>query len=387
MNARSHLQMNIAAMVKVLASGVSLLMTVGCAPGHPRHADPDERRAIKASAPDGFSVEHLGLPFDADFQLLPGREGASLFSEAETRVGKQSTLTIHRVERQDDETLAAHASAWGMIEGRFESRAGETYLARNLVLIDDVVELDETTGLEDAADAAVYYPFRVFRGWSFEVVCHGQTTEVDSGVAAWFFSFSGSLDNFDKHEALQCTTRGRGLRFASSDALFAKTQDEVEARFESDTPVPILVEWRKIPGKSGHSHKLEVPQAGCAGNPGCEPCSEWSFSRLTWKVPSMKSNAAPWDGDDSPPDVQLRLRTSDGATVGSPKRQTFDFEWELESPLELKPGSTVTLTATDRDALFDDPMVSFNARVPAFIQDGMWKLTGGQMLEGECLHP
>jgi hypothetical protein len=342
---------------------------------------------LVASAPEGFSAVHLGAPYDANFELLPGKAGRSLFPEAPVHRSAQHRLNTEIVQASDAEHLAAHASAWHLAGAHAALDHSKTYVSRRLVQVADVVELDETGGARGAPDGAVYYPSKVYLGWSYEVVCEVNKSALDAGFEANLLVAQGDIGAFSKQSNAQCQSLGFGVAFDNGKAVFAKKLEDVDARFHATAAVPVRVEWRRIPGRKGHTDA--APKSGCAGTSGCERCEAWEFVQVAWTIPRRDRSGASWDVDDSPPDVQLTVTAPGGVSLSSPEVQTYAFEWMLDAPLRLPADSKLTIVATDRDVTAHDPMATLVSEpLPAFLHESTWQLMGGQMaLRGRCVAP
>src|SRR5690606_25749151 len=252
---------------------------------------------------------------------------------------QQERQTTQFVEIDDEESLAAHASARqlaGVSAGLSES---ERFVSRRLMLLHDVVELDETRGARRAPAEAVYFPYRVYRGWSYEVVCDTAKRELDAGFKARFLIAEGGIEAFSRNYGLKCHSVGLGVQADGSKSIFAKKLEDIDHSFRAAAPVPVLVEWRRIPGRKGHRVGPGALRSGCAGDLGCQPCDTWRFSRLTWSLSDRKPGGATWDADDSAPDIAITLSTDAGVAVTSPVIENFELDWRLRSPLELDAGA------------------------------------------------
>src|SRR5690606_8829488 len=96
--------------------GMGVLLGAACggkAPADPSGVPPSS--ILIASAPEGFSTRHLGAPYDANFELLGGKNGRTLFPKGEVHTSAQNRLTTEFVEARDQEHFAAHASAWHLV--------------------------------------------------------------------------------------------------------------------------------------------------------------------------------------------------------------------------------------------------------------------------------
>jgi len=342
---------------------------------------------LLASPPQGFSAHHLGAPYDANFELLGGKAGRNLFPKASVHQAPQNRLDTEVEVARDREHLAAHASAWGLASADLAVSHDKTYVSRRLVEVKDVIELDETTGARSAPEGAVYYPSKVYVGWSYEVVCQVDRSLLDADAEAGFLLARAKAEALFKKEDARCRGLGLGVEFDSRKAIFAKSIEEVGRKFRSSSPVPVLVEWRRIPGRKGHQDP--EPKAGCAGTAGCERCEAWEFAHLSWTIPERDSHGAKWDVDDSPPDVQVTVRGPEGILLSSPEFQSFALDWMLDKPVRLKTGSKLILDASDRDTMAHDPVATISSEpLPAFLPDSTWELAGGQVaLHGRCVQP
>lgn len=363
-----------------------LLVLESCG-GPARHTEPAEQHNVIASAPAGFSAYHIGKPHDDRFRLLPGEWSRSLFKKRKVRASPQDQMTLKVVDVSDEETFTANASAWGLVSADFEVNGKRTYATRRLELVDDVLELDETSRMFKAPAGAVYYPWRVYRGWSFEVVCSGSSNLLNSGFKARFLEVEGSVGHFAKESGVECEVFGRGVKVDRKNAVFARKMEEIEERFRNGPAVPIRVEWRLITGRAGKSNQASKPRAGCAGSEGCEPCERWEFTQYKWEVPQMKASSDDWDLDGSAPDVVVAIRLDDGTHISSGKLSAYSVAWSFGSPLAVIPEERVTVTAVDKDLMADDPMPTFSGIVPRFLENGVWKIAHGATLIGACVQP
>jgi hypothetical protein len=81
---------------------------------------------------------------------------------------------------------------------------------------------------------------------------YGSAREFHAGVRATLPTFSGSVDAFASEHHLRTKALGRGLEPVNGSAIFAANAAEIATRYSaSGPPVPILVEYRQIPGRHG----------------------------------------------------------------------------------------------------------------------------------------
>lgn len=291
-----------------------------------------------------------------------------------------------------EQVLAANASAWGLSVDA-EIRSNRRYASYRAVQIQDVYEIDDTTTLRPTPSFAVYYPWRVYVGHSYETLFEGDADAFHAGVRANLIAWSAGIRDFAGEYHLSHRAVGHGLRPKHEDAIFAKTQQEIESNYTTmnTLPVPVLVEWREIPGRTGQARTIAWKQvrSGCPGQRGCRPCREWEFDYVEWKIQARKKNGNTWDADDSPPDVVLSL-ISDGVNRTSSKSETYSFEWRVDPPLRIEPGRIVMLRGMDKDWVEDDHIDSLRAKVQEFHdeENGISKIdfdTGAAFMTGRCL--
>src|SRR5688572_32195474 len=94
--------------------GMGLLLGGGACGGSKPPADPGgvpPSSILVASPPQGFSMDHLGAPYDANFELLPGKAGRTLFPKGERRTSMQNRLdTEVEVAREDRKSTRLNSS-------------------------------------------------------------------------------------------------------------------------------------------------------------------------------------------------------------------------------------------------------------------------------------
>lgn len=374
--------------IRWMGIGVGVLLSSGCGGGGaevPPHAGPE---IIVASAPHAFSVDHLGRPHSADFELLSGKSSRLLVDKQNLRRSEQNRLVHDVIEVRDQESFAAHASGWGMVGAKSTFKTGHRYFDRHLVLIQEVIELDESDGLKEAPAEAVYYPWRVHMGWSYDVICNGLSSKFEADFRQRFLALSGEVSKSRETQHLDCSAVGHGIRFDHKKAIFARTLEQIERGFQSSNPVPVLVEWRRIPGRRGYAQNELELQAGCAGLQGCEPCEEWSYTRLRWQIPERKTDGSAWDGDNSAPEVQVTVREGADVLLSSAPQSTYSFTWTFPEPLRVRTETELQFVVVDKDFMEDDLITQQKLRIPTHHNDSETLVfAGGQArLEGECLH-
>lgn len=341
-----------------------------------------------------MSPNDLGRPYTADFIRLQGEDGRSLFPEAgAARKTSQNFMEHNFVIVDSERSLAAHASAWGL-GGGMDMLTKQRYASYRALQIDSVFEIDDATAIRNSPPYAVYYPWKIYVGRSYEVLFEGDADRFHAGVQAKLIAWSAEVSTFASENRLTQRTVGHGLTPSSGRAIFAKTQEQIERNYEqSSEAVPILVEWREIPGRRGNQREItwHEPKQDCSGQPGCSPCLEWAFDYVEWKIQDRKASGAGWDADGSDPDVVVTLNAR-GSTRSSPKRQTLLVEWKLDPPLRVESGTRVSLSGVDRDILDHDRIATLHTNVKDNyeFEHGRAKVffeSGGAFMRGTCLRP
>jgi hypothetical protein len=207
---------------------------------------------IVAPAPPGLTAADLGRPVDARFRPMSGTEGASLFEAAEvhTEIVDEFHASLHAIES----SFALHAAieAWSVSLGiDADSVTEKRFASYSATQLREVLALDETVSLRPPPADAAFYVARIWRGHSYEAVFHGDKRDFHAGVKAELAGV-GSIDiaAFAAEHHLELSVHAKGLAPKDGSAIFAKTPEEIAEHYEAavDDPVPILVEYRDIPG-------------------------------------------------------------------------------------------------------------------------------------------
>lgn len=325
---------------------------------------------------------------------LQGEEGKTLFPSAgPPSVSPQAYMEHAFVLADSEEVLAAHASAWNLGAG-FSTRTTHRYASYRAVQVTDVHEIDDTSPIREPPSNAIYYPWKVYMGHSYEVLIEGEASQFHAGVQADLFAASARIDDFvNKHHLLHHSV-GYGLRPATGKAIFARTQEQIRDHYvaETDRPVPILVEWREIPGRKGRGEQIVWTQLekGCPGRKGCEPCEEWEFDYIEWQLPQQDRNGEKWDRVNGLPDAVLTL-TINGQSWPSPEREVYLYKWKMP-PKRIRPGTNVHLTAVDKDGTDEEFMGSVRVKIQEYHEDqGIGGKVvfenGSAFMTGRCIRP
>jgi hypothetical protein len=218
----------------------------GPAPGTCPNPSP-EVITVKAPAPIGLGIHHLGRPVDADFQPIPGEAGKSLFVTDTVR-----TTTVNSIEHkfttiETTRGFSANVRAWAFAAGA-STRTTNRYASYHAYQIADVREIDDATQMNTAPPGAVYYLWRIHYGHSFEMVVSGEDRSFTTNVRAEFLVAGGGISAFASSHNLAATAIGRGLEPLTGEAIFATSTSQITSSYTSKgEPVPIFAEYRSIP--------------------------------------------------------------------------------------------------------------------------------------------
>ncbi len=306
--------------------------------------DPSTMRMV-VSAPIGTGIQHLGRPINDRFEPMVGEEGVSLFPAAETFNTPLYTMEHKSFVIENQRSFDAHASVWG-VSGSGGSDSSMRYASFRAQQLESVFEIDDATAMREPPPGAAYYVSRVFVGHSYEAVFSGSSNSFHAGVSGSFLVASGSMDVFAERHRLTTTAFGRGLEPNNGNALFARSADEIERAYStSGEPVPVLVEYRRIPGtclaETEKIHFVEPTEVRVNfdsiwiyndGSPGQDT---WSLSaRCSLNGEDLwLDNEAIWD---------FKKNISDDCTSGIPgpggdgNYCSYDLYWSAN--LELVPG-------------------------------------------------
>lgn len=219
----------------------------------PAHAAPAEDLTIKAAAPDGLSEKALGRPYSTAFQPLVGKEGKSVFPEAKVPIKSEaSSFTLEFREIRNSHELAANASGWG-VEASGSASSSKRHLYYRAVQITSAVEIDDTTEPRSVSATGAYYLRKIYYGRTYEVLISADASVLSGEVKAKILSFGGEVSAMKSKFNVTTQIFSRGLKPKAS-AIFATTDEEVRKAYTEDkeynygNPVPILVEYRRVPG-------------------------------------------------------------------------------------------------------------------------------------------
>lgn len=254
---------------------------------------------IRASADTGVAKQHLGRPYDANFEAIAG-EG-SLFPEAKVRETEISEVRLQTVTMTNEAELKANLSAWRVLNAGIDTSSSNRYAAIRNYYITRVLELDDSDELRDPPKGARYYLYRIFLGHIYEAVVHGAESDFHAGIAANLGKYGGNLGYLESNYSLKTDVFARGVRNKTGNALYSRTQEEFERNYKPDYehPVPVFAEYRSIPTREApKSTEIKFQQA-----PAFES-GEYVISVDSAQIKPMKKNGKAWDFLGGPPDPQ-----------------------------------------------------------------------------------
>jgi hypothetical protein len=220
----------------------------------------DDSETIQASV-ESISEADLGRPYTANFTPVTGKDGRSLFPSVRgARKNQVNTWAAEFIDVDNTRVLRANASAWGIAEGSLSAASQNRYLVYRVRVVEHVLELDDTTEQRplEPSSAAAYYVRKIYFGRIYQIVISGSqdklTGKLALGIKALGPRFGAEYvrDNYK----LSVSQSGKGMK-PTSDAVFATSPEEIKAAYKDmGPPVPILVEYRRIPGT-----KVEPPES------------------------------------------------------------------------------------------------------------------------------
>ncbi len=116
------------------------------------------------------------------------------------------------------------------------------------------------------------------------------------------------------------------------------------------------------------------------------PCRLWQFTSMAAQIAPSKPGGAPWDADNSPPEVAIGI-SFEQRRITFPVQRAYSTS-ETITDGYVKAGAPVRVSLTDRDALFDDRIAVLEDDAPQMLPDGAWKLESGKtavILQGRCV--
>lgn len=305
----------------------------------PEQAPAREVTSFIASAPRGMSAAHIGRPYTAAFEPLQGKDGQSLFPSAgEPAEVAENSIKHEFTVAEDTLAVRANASAWGIVSVEGAAARSRRYMSYRAEQIKHVVELNDASKMRRAPPDAVFYPWRVYYGHSYEVVFSGSENELDAGVKAHLTSVSGGVETAAKQAHLEMKAFGHGLEPKDGQAIFARSDAEIRRHYEpSREPVPILVEWRAIPGRRFNNEPLTWRQP--------EACKTWLIDWVEFDSPADEHDGA--FGGRLDIFLEVNGARTSLADVHPGKKYRHDFR----SPIAVSAGENVLVKAWEKDPI------------------------------------
>ena len=250
----------------------------------------------------GITASDLGTPFGADFSPIVGAAGATLFPKAQS-LGRIEHREYHHdlVAIDTEQAFSAWLSGWGatLDGGTARSQRHVVFYASELVACEQV---DDRTAMRQPPAGAHYYLARVCYGSRLDERVSGDSRSFHAGLKASLFGFGGGFKAFASENKLTHAIQSIGLqRRQGCNAITFPDPAAFQECFGdggSDGQTIVLVEWRTIPGRTpprkGIAWGAAPRLANCGGTrEDCRPCQRWRFDRVTFDVPSAKSD---WGG-------------------------------------------------------------------------------------------
>ncbi len=242
---------------RATTSAVVLLLAIGCVDANaprpqqygfspaPQVGMPPQQamvaRVIRADAPEGFSVQHLGAPLDANFQPLIGGGAVSMFPQSGSpSVTPMNEMHVDTSLVRSTGELKANARAW-FVNAGVSTTTDRRHALFRVVQITSVHELHDNTLMAQPPPGAVYYPWRIYMGHSYWEVVEGDSHTFSGKIGAEFLHWGASISDFKGKYHLESHAGGRGLVPKTGAAIFARSPQEIQANYGATGPdVPIV---------------------------------------------------------------------------------------------------------------------------------------------------
>ncbi len=236
------------------------LLDASSAPNHGAERAPrsfSSNVSVFASAPPTISTADLGRPCDENFHLIRGAGGSAIYPKQSGVTGGSRAMSATFIEITDTRAVQANADAWGIVSGGIGKSSDRRYLVYRASQQSDILQVDDTANtLHEPPPEATWYVASISVGRSFEIVISGDKQRFNAHVAAKVKAYGGSLDTFDEKSNIEWKVQGRGLQPANDKAILAVSPDDViRAYKQSSDPVPVIVEYRNVPGR-----KVSMPE-------------------------------------------------------------------------------------------------------------------------------
>ncbi len=214
---------------------------------------PPSDLTIAAIAPLGMTEGELGRPYSARFEPLIGKEARSAFPAAKAPRRVVVSAWQHQF-LTFDSLLQFRANA------RALTVTGSAALAKNsrvvvwrAVQLTHAIEIDDTAEPRIVGSEGSFYVRKIYFGRVYDVVISGTEESFTAGVRAELLAYGGGVEALKKKYNLRAEISARGLK-PKDMAVFARDAEEVRAsyvedpKYNSGKPVPVLVEFRRLPG-------------------------------------------------------------------------------------------------------------------------------------------
>jgi hypothetical protein len=247
--------------VSIVTIGLVYVVGLGCAssPGVPSDPTLDEVigeslsegagiQVLRVMASDGISEKDLGRPCDEKFHFIAGEAGQPIFA-ASTETRRHLTTVAGYVQFGHTRELDLTLGVWGVDVGAGSTRE-QRYGIYRMYETSKVVEVDDR-GKDPTTipEGAQWYVGAIFFGYSVEEIAWGDSQSLHAGIAAKLATRDlGHFHAVVKQYALGNDIRARGLVGNNQQLQAIQSLADLASYQRAPTPVPILVEYRSIPG-------------------------------------------------------------------------------------------------------------------------------------------
>jgi hypothetical protein len=192
----------------------------------------------------------------------------------------------------------------------------------------------------------VYYASKVYFGRSYVEVIKGDSNSFNARVAAHFLSapVGGSVKTFVDSHHLTSHRAGAGLTPRDGQAIFAKTQQDIQGAYVASGDVPIAVEYTQLPRTQAN---------GVVIFPEPHPVVVRFVNLHVTSTGSMMKDYSNWTMNgqcaiDGPPDGDLDEPQGHGALFLQQRVGIGEFPISFSQTVYASDDETITCTAGGR---------------------------------------
>lgn len=205
-------------------------------------------QVFRVMATESISEKDLGRPCDEKFQFLPGEASEPIF-DAASKPRNHPTTSAGYVQFGNTREVDVALGIWGLDVGAGE-REEQRYGLYRMHETKKVIEVDDRgKGPRAVPEGAQWYVGAIYFGYSIEEFTWGNRHSFHAGVGARLATKNlGKFHALVSQYQLSSLIRARGLEGTEQQLQTIRSLDDLANYRRAPDPVPILVEYRSIPG-------------------------------------------------------------------------------------------------------------------------------------------